>query len=127
MPDNRATFTVIKPSSPDQKTGEWRLIPLWVESSENVLPQIWMDHDLEPGRDELYMHADDIERLSLQDGAHVRVYNKHGEWHARLFSGAIKPGMVQAHWPECQAIIPNAINMQASDSKGAVVVRIESR
>ncbi|MGB0638862.1 MAG: molybdopterin-dependent oxidoreductase [Myxococcota bacterium] len=127
MPNARAIFTVIEPSGPDQQPGEWRLIPLWTESSENVLPQIWMDHDVEPGRDELYMHADDIECLDLEDGAHVRVYNDHGEWHARVFSRAIKPGMIQAHWPECQAVIPSAINMQSNDSQGAVSVRIESR
>jgi predicted molibdopterin-dependent oxidoreductase YjgC len=127
MLDGRACFTSFVPPKSSLQSGEWILTPRWVETSENIPPHIWMDSDLKPGRDELYIHPDDIEQLGLQDGSHVRIHNEHGEWFARLLSAAIKPGMVQAHWPECQAIVPCSIESQSNHSEGSVAVSIESR
>ena len=127
MADERALFTVVDLPVPHHHDGEWLLTPRWTDSSAQVPPQVWMGRDVEPGRDELFISSDDIEKLGLQDGSHVRVYSKTGEWHARLTAVAIKPGMLQAHWPECQALMPCSLKTPSSHAAKPVVVRIESR
>jgi len=58
------------------------------------------------GRDELYIHPIDMATMGLADDDRVQVTSVHGTWHAHLRAHNIHPGVVQAHWPSCQAVLP---------------------
>src|SRR5579884_627182 len=60
----------------------------------------------EIGRDDVLMAAEDAERLGLQNGDAITLRNHLGEFHGRVRIDRIKPGSLQAHWPEVNVIIP---------------------
>ena len=57
-------------------------------------------------RRDVLMSPDDARRLSLADGAAIILRNELGEFHGRVKLDRIKPGCLQAHWPEVNAIVP---------------------
>ena len=56
-------------------------------------------------RDSIFMSREDAERLSLKDGDPVRLRNDRGEFRGRVKIDQIKPGCVQGHWPEVNALV----------------------
>jgi molybdopterin-dependent oxidoreductase alpha subunit len=57
-------------------------------------------------RDDIIMAAEDAERLGLKTGDAITLKNDLGEFHGRVKIDRIKPGCLQAHWPEVNVIIP---------------------
>jgi anaerobic selenocysteine-containing dehydrogenase len=58
------------------------------------------------GRDDIIMSKEDAARLGLRDGDSIIVRNQLGELRGRLKIDRIKPGCLQAHWPEANLLIP---------------------
>jgi predicted molibdopterin-dependent oxidoreductase YjgC len=69
---------------------------------------LWADKDPITGakRDDVIMAGEDAERLGLQNGDPITLRNEHGEFKGRVRIDRIKPGCLQAHWPEVNVIIP---------------------
>lgn len=57
-------------------------------------------------RDDIIMSAEDAERMGLKDGDTITLRNEHGVLEGKVRIDRIKPGCMQAHWPEANAIIP---------------------
>lgn len=57
-------------------------------------------------RDAIFMSRQDAERLGLRDGDPVVLRNHLGELRGRVKIDRIKPGSLQAHWPEANVLIP---------------------
>ncbi|MGQ0826667.1 MAG: molybdopterin dinucleotide binding domain-containing protein [Actinomycetota bacterium] len=68
---------------------------------------VWNDVDPLTGaaRDALLLAADDAQRLSLTAGDPVLVRSAHGEMRARVHIAPIRPGNVQAFFPEANVLI----------------------
>jgi molybdopterin-dependent oxidoreductase alpha subunit len=126
MPDERAKFTVLDPPSRLAPEGQWMLTTRRGKQFNSIIIKS-KDH-LQGGRDrdDLFMNPGDIANLGLRDGARVRVHNDHGEWHARLRSMPIKPGVVQAYWPECNPVIPIEMDPRSEEPDYNAAVHIES-
>jgi molybdopterin-dependent oxidoreductase alpha subunit len=58
------------------------------------------------GRDDILMSAEDAARLGLHGGDAILVRNELGEFRGRVRIDRIKPGCLQAHWPEINVLIP---------------------
>jgi len=58
------------------------------------------------GRDDILISAEDAARLGLQNGDRITLRNEHGVLVGRARIDRIKPGCLQAHWPEANAIVP---------------------
>ena len=54
------------------------------------------------GRHDVLMAPTDLEGLGLADGAPITVRSTHGELAAIARSGRIRPGNLQAFWPEAK-------------------------
>jgi anaerobic selenocysteine-containing dehydrogenase len=69
---------------------------------------LWADKDPITGakRDDIIMAAEDAERLGLKNGDPITLRNEHGVFNGRVRIDRIKPGCLQAHWPEINVIIP---------------------
>jgi len=52
------------------------------------------------------MAAEDAERLGLKDGDEIVLRNQMGEFRGYAKIDRIKPGTLQAHWPEINVLIP---------------------
>lgn len=56
-------------------------------------------------RDEVMMSAQDATTLGLTDGDAITLRNEIGEFRGRVKIARIKPGCLQAHWPEINILI----------------------
>ena len=56
-------------------------------------------------RDALFMATSDIEALGLRDGDRVVMRSDHGEMRARLHESPMRPGNVQAFFPEGNVLV----------------------
>ena len=65
-----------------------------------------MDPTTGARRDQVLMSAEDAARLGLADGDPVVLRNAIGEFRGRVKIDRIKPGCLQAHWPEINVLIP---------------------
>lgn len=57
-------------------------------------------------RDHVMMAREDAERLGFGDGDPVVLRNELGEFHGRVKIDRVKPGSLQAHWPEINVLVP---------------------
>ena len=57
-------------------------------------------------RDDVLMSAEDARRLGLKSGDPLTLRNHLGEFHGRVKIDRIKPGCLQAHWPEINVLVP---------------------
>ena len=57
-------------------------------------------------RDDILMAREDAERLGLRNGEAVTLRNELGEFQGRVKIDRVKPGSLQAHWPEVNILIP---------------------
>jgi molybdopterin-dependent oxidoreductase alpha subunit len=79
------------------------------------------------GRDAVFVNADDLRRLSLQDGQRVRLTSADGFFDGRLRQAAIKPGNLEVHWPEGNTLLSaTAIDPDSMEPDYNAVVTIEA-
>jgi molybdopterin-dependent oxidoreductase alpha subunit len=57
-------------------------------------------------RDDVLMSAEDAKQLGLHNGDAIVLRNNLGEFYGRVKIDRIKPGCLQAHWPEINVLIP---------------------
>jgi molybdopterin-dependent oxidoreductase alpha subunit len=56
-------------------------------------------------RDDIFMAAEDAERLGVKNGEAIVLRNERGEFRGRVRIDRIKPGSVQGHWPEVNVLV----------------------
>jgi anaerobic selenocysteine-containing dehydrogenase len=56
-------------------------------------------------RDDILMSSEDAERLGLKSGDPIQLRNAYGILAGRVRIDRIRPGCLQAHWPEANVII----------------------
>jgi anaerobic selenocysteine-containing dehydrogenase len=54
----------------------------------------------------IFMPAEDARQLKLKEGAPIMLRNAQGEFRGHVKIDRIKPGFLQAHWPEVNVIVP---------------------
>jgi hypothetical protein len=52
------------------------------------------------------MSPQDASRLALRNGYAIALRNELGEFHGHVRIDRIKPGCLEAHWPEVNLLIP---------------------
>ncbi len=79
--------------APRQAVQQHHASPTWIPSPAR-------------SRDDILMSAEDAARLGLQNGDAITLRNELGQFRGRVRIDRIKPGCLQAHWPEANVIIP---------------------
>ena len=104
-PDGKGHFSAISLPEEVVPTGHFLLATRRGKQFNSIL---WADKDPITGakRDDIIMAAEDAERLGLRNGDPITLRNEHGEFQGRVRIDRIKPGCLQAHWPEINVIIP---------------------
>jgi len=106
MPNRRALFTVLTP--PDRRASEGRFY-LTTRRGRQFNSLTFGSKDSLTGttrRDALFISAEDAERLALKDGSRVIVSSTIGKLKGVAQIAPIKPGTLQAYWPEANVLIP---------------------
>jgi molybdopterin-dependent oxidoreductase alpha subunit len=103
-PDRRARFTRIELGQEELPAGRYRVS---TRRGRQFNSMLWADRDplTGAGRDEILISNEDRERLGLRDGDRVRLRSPIGSLEGRVKSAPIRPGNLQVHWPEGNAII----------------------
>jgi anaerobic selenocysteine-containing dehydrogenase len=72
---------------------------------------VWKERDPLTGaaRDALFLAPSDASALGVADGDPVVVRSAHGEMAARVHLAPIRPGNVQAFYPEANVVLPPAV------------------
>ncbi len=104
-PDGKGHFTAI--GLPEENVPEGRFL-LATRRGKQFNSMLWADGDPITGatRDDIIMAGEDAQRLGLRNGDGITLRNEFGEFHGRVKIDRIKPGCLQAHWPEVNVIIP---------------------
>jgi len=104
-PDGRGHFSAV--DLPEEHLPEGQFL-LTTRRGKQFNSIIHSDMDPITGarRDEVLMSAEDAVRLGLRHGDAIVLRNAHGEFRGRVKTDRIKPGCLQAHWPEINVLIP---------------------
>ena len=104
-PDGKGHFTAV--SLPEESVPAGRFL-LATRRGKQFNSILWDQRDPITGarRDDVIMAKEDADRLGLRNGDAIVLRNDLGEFHGRVRIDRIKPGCLQAHWPEINTIIP---------------------
>ena len=104
-PDGLGHFTPVE--LPDEKIPEGRFM-LSTRRGKQFNSIIHADKDPITGarRDDIIMAQEDADRLGLKTGEEIILRNQVGKFCGRVRIDRIRPGCLQAHWPEVNVIIP---------------------
>ena len=104
-PDGKGHFSPLDLPEERVPAGQFHLATRRGRQFNSIL---WSDNDPLTGarRDDIIMSAEDAERLSLKNGDAVTLRNGLGEFHGHVRIDRIKPGCLEAHWPEVNVVIP---------------------
>ena len=104
-PDGKAHFTAVE--LPDEKIPEGRFLLSTRRGKQfNSIINAHTDPLTGAMRDNVLMSAEDANRLGFRNGDSITLRNELGEFHGRVRIDRIKPGSLQAHWPEINVLIP---------------------
>jgi molybdopterin-dependent oxidoreductase alpha subunit len=103
-PDGRAHFAVS--ALPDPSVPDGRFL-LSTRRGKQFNSMVWSDVDplTGAGRDALFVSEDDAHALGVGNGDRVIVRSPHGEMPARVHLAPIRPGNVQAFFPEANPLL----------------------
>lgn len=103
-PDGRAHFSVVAPAAGEVPEGQFLLTTRRGKQFNSMVHER-ADALTGAARDAVFMHPTDAARLGLADGAPVLVRSPSGEFRGRVHLAPVKPGNLEVHWPEGNALI----------------------
>lgn len=106
--DGRARFSPVVPSSSLPPDGALRLTTRRGKQFNSMI-QERKDAITGALREAVLVSAEDAERLGLADGARILLRSAHGELGGTILVAPVKPGNVQAHWPEANVLIERGV------------------
>jgi molybdopterin-dependent oxidoreductase alpha subunit len=103
-PDGKAHFGVVAPHAADVPDG---CFVLSTRRGKQFNSMVWEERDplTGAGRDALFVADGDAATLGVVDGDAVLVRSAHGELRARVHVAPIRPGNVQAFFPEANPLL----------------------
>lgn len=103
-PNGRAQFAAL--SLPDTGLPEGKFLLATRRGKQfNSMVQERKDAITGAPRDAIFMNQEDATRLGIEDGTRVRLTNASGNYEGRVFIAPVKPGNLQAHWPEANVLL----------------------
>jgi predicted molibdopterin-dependent oxidoreductase YjgC len=103
-PDGKAHFTVVMPHVADVPDGRFILS---TRRGKQFNSMVWAEKDplTGAGRDALFVADADAASLGVAEGDAVLVRSAHGELRARVHLAPMRPGNVQAFFPEANPLL----------------------
>lgn len=124
-PDGRALFTPVQAVEIIVPDGAFYLT---TRRGKQFNSMVLKDQDHVQGgkaRDDLLISASDLASLDLDDGQRAKVRNQTGTFLVTLRKSEVRPGMVQAYWPECNVVIGQRLDPRSEEPDYNAVVWIE--
>ncbi len=112
--DGRAHFTPVRPPDVDLPPGKF-VLSTRRGKQFNSMVQAEVDPLLGARRTDILMSAEDAAALGVREGDPVVVANHVGSMEGRCKVVPLRPGNVQAYWPEANAIIRRGVTDPACE------------
>jgi molybdopterin-dependent oxidoreductase alpha subunit len=104
-PDGKGHFTAV--DLPEEHVPQGRFLLSTRRGKQfNSIINAEVDPITGARRDDVLISAQDAEQQGLRNGDPLTLRNELGEFHGRARIDRIKPGCLQAHWPEINVLIP---------------------
>jgi molybdopterin-dependent oxidoreductase alpha subunit len=110
MPENRALFTPIEPQDRRAAPGKFYLATRRGKQFNSMTFGHTHRAMGTTSRQIIFMSPDDAERLELEDGYEVIVRSDIGRMKGIIQLAPLKPGTLQAYWPEANVLIPHRLD-----------------
>lgn len=124
-PDGRAKFTVVVSTPITVPEGAFYLTTRRGKQFNSIVIK---DHDPVQGgktRNDVLISALDIARLRCHDGQAAVLVSEVGRMAVTLREADIRPGVLQAYWPECNVLIPRRVDPRSEEPDYNAIVRVE--
>ncbi|HEV2064199.1 MAG TPA: FdhF/YdeP family oxidoreductase [Thermoanaerobaculia bacterium] len=123
-PDGKARFAAV--ALPRRKARE-SLFAVSTRRGKQFNSMVQRDVDPLTGasRKDVLMSEQDAARLSLSEGAPVRLVSDAGDFHGRVRLAPIKPGNLEVHWPEGMPLLSTATDRESGEPDYNGFVRVE--
>jgi predicted molibdopterin-dependent oxidoreductase YjgC len=122
-PDGRARFSDVPLRSITAADGEFVVSTRRGKQFNSIVQR-----DVDPltgfRREDILISADDLERLSLTDGARVHLRSAHGAYAGTLREAPIRAGNLEVHWPEGNALLGSTVDPESLEPDYNAVVKI---
>ena len=103
-PDGKARFTAVTPPRRRAPAGMF-----YVSTRRGKQFNSMVQHETDPlngaRREDVLVSREDAERLGLEDGDPVRLASRSGAYTGRARTCEMKPGNLEVHWPEGNALL----------------------
>ena len=123
--DGKAHFSAVSPRgrAPAEAT-------FYVSTRRGKQFNSMVQHNVDPltgaARDAVFMSPDDAVKLGVRDGAPIRLLSQHGGYEGRVFRAPIKPGNLEVHWPEGNALLGPEVDPESMEPDFNAVVTVEA-
>jgi molybdopterin-dependent oxidoreductase alpha subunit len=124
MPEGRAVFTPLRPPAREAAPGSFHLA---TRRGRQFNSMVWEDLDPLTGarREDVLISAADAAALGIRDGDPIRLVNGSGSFRGVARIAPVRPGTLQAFWPEVNVLIPRRLDPASREPDYNAVVRIE--
>jgi len=125
MPDGKAAFVVTQIPRVEVPAGHFYLTTRRGKQFNSIVIK---DHDPVQGgkaRDDVLIAAEDLARLGLATGDRAALVSDLGRFPCTLRAADVRPGVLQAYWPECNVVIGRRIDPRSEEPDYNAPVRIE--
>jgi len=103
-PDGKGHFSAVE--LPEERTPEGRFLLSTRRGKQfNSIINAEIDPLTGARRNDILISPEDANRLALRTGDAITLRNELGEFHGRVRIDRVKPGCLQAHWPEINVLI----------------------
>ena len=104
-PDGKGHFSAV--DLPEEKVPDGRFLLATRRGKQfNSIINANVDPITGASRDHVLISREDAERLGLKEGDAILLRNELGEFRGRARIDRVKPGSLQAHWPEINGLVP---------------------
>jgi molybdopterin-dependent oxidoreductase alpha subunit len=122
-PDGKAHFAPVAPRGRARESGTY-FVSTRRGKQFNSMVQKAIDPLTGAARDAVFICGPDATALGLADGARVRLASAHGTYEGRMFVAPMKPGNVEVHWPEGNALLGPEIDPESMEPDYNAIVTI---
>jgi anaerobic selenocysteine-containing dehydrogenase len=123
LPDGRARFVPVRPADLEAPPDSFYLT---TRRGDQFNSMVYRDADALTGRarNTVFFAAQDAARLQLAEGAPVLLRSAHGEYRGVCVIEAVRPGSLQAYWPEANCLLDQVLDPESGEPDYNALVRV---
>jgi molybdopterin-dependent oxidoreductase alpha subunit len=132
LPDGRARFVPVRPvlDQPMLKTPSHAApdsFHLTTRRGDQFNSMVYSDTDSLTGRSRnaVFFAKEDAARLGFAEGSSVLLRSAHGEYRGVCAIEAVRPGSLQAYWPEANCLLDQVLDPESGEPDYNVLVQVE--